>query len=116
MLIVRDNSMFIPAGVNKKMDKLNISIECLFESKRETEKRLLQELSTIDLTLENETNELSLIFDGLKLKVASIDKSLLPSIEGEKTKQLKSFEGLAKRLHKAEKRKQEETLKHLDVM
>lgn len=116
MLILRDSSMFVTKAISNKMEKLNMSVECLFESRLETEKRLLQELATVDLTLEEESKQLIALFDELKSKVEQVDMSLVPAIEGEKTRQLKSFEGFAKRLHKAEKRKQEETLKHLETI
>jgi bacillithiol biosynthesis cysteine-adding enzyme BshC len=116
MLIVRDNSMFIPASINKKINKLNLRIDVVFKEKLQLEKELINELSEIDLTLVNEVSELSSIFEGLKAKVGKIDKSLIPALEGEKVRQLKSFEGIAKRIHKAEKKNQEDVIKQLETI
>ena len=116
MLMLRDNALLIPKSVSKKMQKLAISIDDLFTPYQELEKRLIRELSNTEIELTKELANVDIIFNSLKDKAELIDKSLVQSIDAERKKQIKVLEGIEKRLHKSEKRKQEESLKQLNFI
>ena len=105
MLIRRNSVLIIDKGTVKKMKKLEININHLLQEEHQVVNAFLDIHSENKLTLDNQKNAISEIFDQIGTLTKKIDASLIATVEAEKTKQIKSLDNLEGRLKKAEKNK-----------
>ncbi len=113
MLILRNSAMLIDANTRKKLNKLNLSLNELFEDEETMVKKFVNKNSenTLDLTAEKQTIENSLN-EALK-KALTIDPTLQGAVEAQKAALLNGLEGLEKKIMRAEKRNFETALNQL---
>jgi bacillithiol biosynthesis cysteine-adding enzyme BshC len=107
MLVRRDSFQVITPEQKNIMVQFAVTITELAMRTDMLLNHLTEKLSANQLSLEIETTKLLAVMDNIKLKAQEIDPTLGPSIEGEKTKLLKSIEHVEKKMLKAEKSKLE---------
>ncbi len=107
MLIRRDSVLWIDKAVSKKMEKLNLSVEAIFEDTEVLIKQFVKKNAQGDLNLNSQKEEFNKVFESMKVVAQPIDASLLNKIDAEKTQLKNKIEKLEARLIKAEKQKHE---------
>ena len=116
MLIRRNSVMWIDKGTSKKMTKLNLTIDNVFDDSDSLIKLFIQDQTEGDLSFEQEKNQLRTMFDSMKEKASQIDPTLVKKFEGEYTRQLKSLEQMESRLVRAEKQKNEVSVNQIRAL
>lgn len=114
VLIPRVSLLFVTEKTMEKAAKLDLKAHHFFKNFASVTKEILLQESEILKLLNQE--ELSLIksFDEIADKAAQTEKSFGSLVNAEKSRQLKSFERMKKRLLRAEKVKQNEKLQRLE--
>jgi bacillithiol biosynthesis cysteine-adding enzyme BshC len=107
ILVLRNSAMILDGGSQKKIDKLELTIEQLFLPLDDLVKSYLKEGSEIILDLKGEERAVELVFEDIVKKAGKIDLTLQPMIKAELQKSLKSLQNIEARLIKAEKQKEE---------
>ena len=107
MLIRRDSVLWIDRNTSKKMDKLNLSVEDIFNDTDVLIKKFVKENADEELNLNSQKEEISQVFEKIKDTAKSIDPTLVPKIDSEKTQLINKIGKLEARLIKAEKQKHE---------
>lgn len=116
-LLVLRNSMLI--RTKKQAEKqlaLNLKEEDLFRSGRNIIKEDVEKNSELIEQLPDLKNQLESLFNQLETISTRTDSSFANMVQAQKTKQLKGFEKLEKRLVKAEIKKKEEYLNRIDLL
>ncbi len=106
-LMLRDSAIFVDEITAKKLAKAQLKIDDLFRDENEIANFLVQRDTHVDLSLDQEEQELSAFFDRLSQRISKVDKGLEQSLAAEKSKNLKSLNKIAQKLRRAEKRKHE---------
>lgn len=107
MLIRRNSVLWIDKNIKKKIDKLELSIESIFQNTDVLIRDYVDKHATSALSLEIEKNLHNEVFEKILAKANQIDPSLAKSILAEQTRQQKSIDQLENRLHRSEKQKHE---------
>ena len=107
ILVLRNSAMIVDGGTQKKIDKLGLTIEQLFNHHDDIIKDYLKEGADIILDLKAEERAVELVFNDIVSKAGKIDASLQPMIKAELQKSLKSLKNIEGRLIKAEKQKEQ---------
>lgn len=114
VLIPRNSVLFVKEKTLNKAAQFQLKLEDFFKNFAEVTKNLLlQNNQTLSLLNENE-KMLEHHFDELSTEAESTEKSFGNLVQAEKTRQLKSFKRMKKRLLHAEKIKQNEKLQRLE--
>lgn len=114
ILIPRNSVLFVKEKALRKADSFDLSIEDFFKNFAEvTKDLLLSDNQTLKLINDNEVL-LEIHFNEISAAAATTDKSFGNLVQAEKTRQLKSFNRMRKRLLHAEKIKQNEKLQRLE--
>ncbi len=116
ILIPRVSLLYLKEKTLEKIEKLGFNISDFlgnFETLKNQE--VLKNNSILSL-LENQEQNLSRQFDDLVKAASSTEKTFGNLVDAEKTRQLKSFDRMRKRLLRAEKIKQKEKLERLDQL
>jgi bacillithiol biosynthesis cysteine-adding enzyme BshC len=113
MLMPRNFALVINQANQKRMDKLGIVVEDLFEDEVTLRKSFVEKNSENSLSLAFEIDEINDIFERILKKALVIDATLKGSVEAEKTKTTNALENLEKRIKKAEERNQETSVSQL---
>jgi len=108
ILLLRNSVQIISEKQQKKLEKLNISIEELFLKQQDLIAKKVQEKSIIKVDFKQQKDFLKAQFNQLKEVAAKTDKSFIGAVNAQEKKQLKGLENLEKRLLRAEKRKHKE--------
>lgn len=103
MLVRRNSALWIDKGSSKRMDKLELSVEDLFEDVEVLVKRYVKKHTENELSLSEEKRRLKEIFDQIIGKAKEIDKTLVKSTKSEHAKVINSMETLEGKLIRAEK-------------
>jgi len=106
-LILRNSVLFLDKGIDKKIQKLGLSVSDLFQETELLIKEYLKSGSEIVLELKEEEKIVESVFNDIVAKAGSIDVSLQPMIKAELQKSLKGLKNIEGRLIKAEKEKEE---------
>ncbi|MGE0566504.1 MAG: bacillithiol biosynthesis cysteine-adding enzyme BshC [Bacteroidia bacterium] len=106
ILHFRQSITLVPAGVKKKIDKVNLDIDEIFENKDVLIKKVLakHELN-VDLTTESE--KITSLFNELGSRLENIDTTLKPSVNAEMQKTLNSIKALETKANRAIKKQSE---------
>lgn len=116
VLIPRNSMLFVKQKTLDKLGKLNLEIEDFFGSfAKVTEKKLLEN-SDIPKLLDEKQHQLETAFEEIKKLAETTEKSFGNLVKAEKTRQLKSFKRMRKRLLHAEKIKQNELMERLEKL
>jgi len=113
MLIRRNSVMWIDKGTKKKMAKLNLKVNQIFNASDSLIKTFVKDNAENELNFEEEKNTLKSLFASIEKRTKAIDPTLVKTVAAEGAKQLKSLEGLEARLLKAEKNKHEVSIKQI---
>lgn len=112
-LIPRNFALIINKANQKKLDKLGISVEELFEDDVQLRRKFVERNSDNSLSLAFEMDDINDVFKRIAYKGAAIDPTLQAVIEAEAAKTMKSLDHLEKRLKKAEERNFETSVTQL---
>jgi bacillithiol biosynthesis cysteine-adding enzyme BshC len=113
MLVMRSSMTVINNAIEKKINKLGLSLKDFFGNMDQTINNFVKSKLSGDLNFEEEKNNLSLLFDSIVEKAEKIDPTLKGAVLAEKQKQLNALEALEGKITKAEKRKQEEAINQI---
>lgn len=116
ILLLRNSAMFSPINLASKLNRLNISTKDIFKNLETLKKEWVLNHSTHTLNLKDEWQELSSIFEKIKLRSHKIDPSLAPSTEAVKVRLQHAINNLEKKLMKAEKRNFSDALSQIEVI
>lgn len=107
MLVLRSIAAILDKNACKRLQKLELQKEDLFEEEEALIKRYVKERTLQSLELVEEKSETERIFNAILDKAKAVDPTLAPSVEGAKQGQIKALEVLETKLLRAEKRNQE---------
>ena len=113
ILIPRNFGTIINVATQKRLDKLGIRAEDLFQEEATLKKSFVAKNSEHELSLKHEISEMELLFNAISLKATAIDVTLKSVVEAEKAKQTNALENLEKRIKKAEERNFETAITQL---
>jgi bacillithiol synthase len=113
MLIRRDSVLWVDSGSLKKLDKLGLTINDLFQKEDEIIRSYVDKQSSEELDLASQKNALENIFREIKSLADKIDPTLSKSIMAEHAKQQKVFDQLESRIIRAEKQKHETAINQI---
>ena len=114
ILLLRNSAIFASLNLETKLNRLDLSIKDIFKNSEELKKDWVFKHTEHRLNLDDEWQELSSIFEKLKLRTYKIDPSLSPSSEAVKARLQKAVKNLEAKLIKAEKRNFGDALKQID--
>ena len=106
ILLLRNSVQIISEKQEKKLSKLNISLEELFLNQNELLKNKVNIESEHNIDFSEQKKYLEDQFKKLKLIASKTDSSFIGAVNAQEKKQLKGLNNLEKRLLIAEKRKQ----------
>lgn len=110
MLLLRNSVLLVSEKQVKKMDKLQLSWADMFSPAETLLNTKSAALSDVTFDFEAQRQLLHQQFDALKTLAKQTDASFIGAVQAQEKKQLKGLDHLEKRLQKAEKRKNKETL------
>lgn len=116
ILLLRNSAMFSPQKLESKLNRLNINIKDIFKKLEELKKEWVLNHSTHKLNLQDEWQELSSIFEKIKLRSHKIDPSLSPSADAVKARLHHAIINLESKLMKAEKRNFSDALTQIELI
>jgi len=114
VLMRRNSVAVVNKGLQKSMEKLNLSLENLFSKKHEIVNAFLESTSGDAFSLAANIEQIESIFAEVKSKAEELDPTLGPRVEAEKTKSIKSIASLEGRLKKVIKQRAESSLGKID--
>ncbi len=113
ILIPRNSALIIKAVTSQKLQHLGLTYHDLFLDINELQKKWVRQHTIHELSIETENRELDAVFEKIKSKAAEIDLSLAPSTEAVKVRLNHALKNLEKKLLKAEKRKNFESMEKI---
>ena len=114
VLFPRSFVMIITKAIGKKMDKLQLSKQGIFENFSTIKENVLYKNTEKVHDLSNELSDIENVFNSIKSKVGELDKSLEGFVMSEYKKVEKGVENIQKRLKKAEEQKAEVSIKQIE--
>ncbi len=105
LLMLRNSALLITQKQQKKLEKLDISLEDLFLAQNDLVNRKIRKISNIDIDFSDQKKHLVKQFEHLYTLAEQTDKSFLGAVKAQEVKQLKGLDNLEHRLLKAQKRK-----------
>lgn len=114
LLILRNSAMLANENIERKLHKINLDFEDVFEETSSLQKRWIQKNSSHELSIQQEWNQLSEVFDELKARISKIDLTLNYSTEAVKVRLKKAIDNLEKKLVRAEKRNFAEAIEAIE--
>jgi len=116
ILLLRNSVLLIPKKISKKLGKLNETIDSLFLSPYDLEKKHTHQLSDVVIDFTPQREHLKKQFANLYIVAEKTDKSFLGAVAAQEKKQLNGLDKLEKRLLKAEKIKLADQLNRLTAI
>ncbi|MBX2927206.1 MAG: bacillithiol biosynthesis cysteine-adding enzyme BshC [Saprospiraceae bacterium] len=113
MLVRRNSVWWIDEAGAKRMQKLGLPPEALFEETESLIKRYVADNTEKEISLEEEKNRIEEIFEKVLHKAVDIDATLEKAVLAEKTKQLNALENLEAKLMRAEKQRQDTSVQQI---
>ena len=104
ILMPRNFALIMDHEINRKFSKTGLELKDLFEEKNFLFNHWVLKNSLRNLTVGAERAEVSKIFDQLRERASSLDKSLAPFVAAEGQRTLNSLEKIERNLVRAEKR------------
>lgn len=103
MLVLRNSALVLDSSKSKKINKLNLKLEDLFQTESQLHKSYVLRNTNFSDDFSTQNNAIEELYSALADKFE--DSAIKSSIDAEKNKNLKSFDSLAKKLLKYEKNK-----------
>ncbi len=116
IIMPRNFGLLLDQNTQHKLEKVGLNESQLFQSYEELKSAYLHEHSQIEPTIEEEVNEMRTVFEKVITKASEVDGSLHGAMEAEWQRLIKQFDGIEKRIKKAEERKHEIALKQLESL
>lgn len=114
VVFLRDMAMIINKSNQKKIEEWQLNNQAIFAHKDELIKKIIDQNTQVDLTLEIEKNEIERVYNHLIQKAIKVDKNLEKSVLAEMQKTLNSLSNLESKLVRAEKKNQEQTVQQIE--
>jgi bacillithiol synthase len=115
-LMPRNFATVLDIPIQRKIEKLGLTDQMLFQSVNEWKKGFVEEFASMDFHLKNEKEALSMIFENSGQKAASLEKSLGHAFEAGKVRALKILDQLGQKVRKAEERKWETQIRQREAI
>ena len=116
ILLPRNFGLVLSKSNQSKLEKTGLHPSQLFKDSHQLKQQLVEENAEHEISLNQEQQQLSQLFEQVQAKAAAIDKSLEGFVGAEASKSQKSLENIEKRIKKAEERKHETHLKQVDSL
>jgi bacillithiol biosynthesis cysteine-adding enzyme BshC len=107
MLVLRSSAVIISTSIQKKLEKLNLSVVDFFQDVEVVINQYVRQNISAEAHLNGEKAKLDEVFDLISSKAIAADPTLKQSVAAEKQKALAILENIESKILKAEKRKQE---------
>ncbi|MEO7768804.1 MAG: bacillithiol biosynthesis BshC, partial [Ferruginibacter sp.] len=114
ILILRNSGLVIRKESAAKFSKMGLSTVDLFKATDVIKSDWIKKHSEHSLSLQEEWNELTTVFEKIKQRSLKIDNTLAPSAEAVQARLKKALDNLEKKLVKAEKRNYQTRLEQID--
>jgi bacillithiol biosynthesis cysteine-adding enzyme BshC len=114
ILVLRNSALLIVKELASKISKMELDFANLFKSADAIKKNWIKKHSANNLSLANELQELSAVFDKIKQQAGKIDGTLVPSSEAILARLKRAISNLEKKLISAEKRNYGTRLEQID--
>ncbi|MFT3702402.1 MAG: bacillithiol biosynthesis cysteine-adding enzyme BshC [Agriterribacter sp.] len=105
VLLLRNSFLIVEEKMTKLIHKLDIGIEALFDDESSIIATIIKKQSHLQLTLEKELNQLTLLYQQIKNITAPIDITLSRHVDALEKKSENALQNLEKKMMRAEKRK-----------
>jgi bacillithiol synthase len=106
ILLPRNFALIVPALVEKRMEKLELSVLDLFQEEHVLRAKFIDTHTKNVLDLGSEQERLSALMSKIAQKAQAIDETLEAAVLAEETRWQKGLERLTKKMRKAEERNQ----------
>lgn len=113
MLVRRNSVWWIDEAGAKRMQKLGLPPEDLFEETESLLKRYVAAHTEKEISLEEEKNRIEEIYERVLHKAVDIDSTLEKAVLAEKAKQIHALENLETKLMRAEKQRQDTAVQQI---
>ncbi len=113
MLVRRNSALWIDKGSVKRMQKLDLTVQNLFEDTEKLIKQYVAANAESELSLAEEKAALEKLFEQAAAKAESIDPTLKKAVLAEGAKQVKSLEQMESKIVRAEKQRHETALNQI---
>ncbi len=114
ILLPRNFGMVMDHEIARKFSKTGLELKDLFEEKNYLFNHWILTHSSQSVTVGAERTEVTKIFDQLREKASSVDKSLAPFVAAEGKRTLNSLEKIERNLIRAEKRLHADKLRQIE--
>ena len=111
-VVLRDSALLISPSLKKKLDKLQLSVHSLFQSKKQIVDSWLAQHGNVDLTAQKQL--LDELFRQINQTAIAIDSTLGGFVSSEYTRQLSTLDNIEKKMVKALKTKEEVRIQQLE--
>ncbi|MGB0404409.1 MAG: bacillithiol biosynthesis cysteine-adding enzyme BshC [Salibacteraceae bacterium] len=105
ILLLRNSGVVIGKNDITRLSKLNLKVDDLFKDVLELEKQVVSSFTVNEVDLLEEKKELGFLFNTIKEKAITIDKSLNQTTDASLAKAIKVLDKLEKKLARSEKLK-----------
>lgn len=105
VILLRNSFMWISRELHERQQKLGIATDALFEDTELLISRYVNEHTNAALVLKDEYTVIEQLFNELEQKAATIDSTLVASVNSERSKAVKSIGKLEHKFLRAEKKK-----------
>ena len=116
MLLLRNSVQVVAKKQAKKLSNLAVSLEELFLKQNDLLKKKVTENSEVKVDFTQQKNFLQEQFNSLRAVAEKTDVSFIGAVNAQEKKQLKGLENLEKRLLRAEKRKQKDSVSRITAL
>ena len=116
MLIRRNSLWWIDEAGTKRLERLGLEPDVLFEDTEMLVKRYVADHSTAELSLDQERQLVHNAFEQILQKAVAIDGTLEKAVLAEQAKQLNALEHLETRLLRAEKQRQDTAVQQIRTL
>ena len=113
MLIRRNSAVIVDEGSQKKMEKLDLTYEDIFQDIDFLTKKYVTKNASGELNILQEKAEIKAIFSRIENIAKEVDSTLTNAVAAEATKQLAALDQLENRIVRAEKQKHEVALNQI---
>ncbi|WP_113923884.1 bacillithiol biosynthesis cysteine-adding enzyme BshC [Cognataquiflexum aquatile] len=115
-LMPRNFAVVLDQAIDRKIEKLGLSDELLFQSVKEWKKDFISKNASMDIKLIKEKEALGLIFEKSGKTAEDLEKSLGSAFEAGKVRALKILDQLGQKVKKAEERKWDIQIKQREAI
>lgn len=116
ILLLRNSVLLVPEKISEKLQKLEVSIQRLFQTQADLKTDFTHQISKIAIDFSTQRAQLQQQFKDLYVLAEKTDASFVGAVGAQEKKQLNGLDYLEKRLLKAQKRKLVDQLERLTAI